>query len=117
VRAQYARTPRPGTAKETAHHAPLFLVLIWEGIAVILPLRGQENLMQSKIVLIRNCDDPPDDRVVTFAVQNGFEPVFLRPFKGDTPGLPGPDVACSVVYGGPCNVFEEDRHPFPNDKA
>lgn len=73
--------------------------------------------MQPKIVLVRHGDDPPDDRVVTFAVQNGFEPVFLRPFKGDKPGLPGPDVAGSVVYGGPYNVFEEDRHPFLNDEA
>jgi GMP synthase (glutamine-hydrolysing) len=73
--------------------------------------------MSRKIVLVSHGDDPPDDRVVTFAVQNGFEPVFRRPFKGDMLGLPGPDVAGSVVYGGPYNVFEEDRHPFLNDEA
>jgi GMP synthase (glutamine-hydrolysing) len=73
--------------------------------------------MSRKIVLVRHGDDPPDDRVVTFAVQNGFEPVFVRPFKGDKLGLPGPDVAGSVVYGGPFNVFEEDKHPFLNDEA
>lgn len=73
--------------------------------------------MPRKIVLVRHGDDPPDDRVVTFAVQNGFKPVFSRPFKGDRLGLPGPDVAGSVIYGGPFNVFEEDRHPFLNDEA
>lgn len=73
--------------------------------------------MSRKIVLVRHGDDPPDDRVVTYAVQNGFEPVFRRPFKGDKLGKPGPDVAGSVVYGGPFNVFEEDKHPFLHDEA
>ena len=49
--------------------------------------------MSRKIVLVRHGDDPPDDRVVTYAVQSGFEPVFRRPFKGDKLGLPDPDVA------------------------
>jgi GMP synthase (glutamine-hydrolysing) len=73
--------------------------------------------MSRKIVLVRHGDDPPDDRVVTFAVQNGFDPVFVRPFKGDKLPAPGPDVAGSVVYGGPFNVFEEDKHPFLHDEA
>lgn len=65
-----------------------------------------------KLVLIRHGDDPPDDRVVSFAVTNGFDPVLLRPFKGDA--LPPLDasIAGSVIYGGPFSVFEEDRHPF-----
>lgn len=73
--------------------------------------------MPRKIVLVRHGDDPPDDRVVTFAVQNGFEPVVYRPFKGDLLPEPGPDVAGSVVYGGPFNVFEEDKHPFLHNEA
>jgi GMP synthase (glutamine-hydrolysing) len=73
--------------------------------------------MSRKIVLVRHGDDPPDDRVVTFAVQNGFDPVFVRPFKGDKLPAPWPDVAGSVVYGGPFNVFEEDKHPFLHDEA
>jgi GMP synthase (glutamine-hydrolysing) len=73
--------------------------------------------MSRKIVLVRHGDDPPDDRVVTFAVLNGFEPVFVRPFKGDKLGPPGRDVAGSVVYGGPFNVFEESKHPFLNNEA
>lgn len=73
--------------------------------------------MARQLVLVRHGDDPPDDRVVAFAVQAGFEPVFRRPFRGDRLGTPGPDVAGSVIYGGPFNVFEEDRHPFLNDEA
>jgi GMP synthase (glutamine-hydrolysing) len=73
--------------------------------------------MPRKIVLVLHGDDPPDDRVVTFAVQHGFEPVFCRPFKGNKLGNPGPDVAGSVVYGGPFNVFEEAKHPYLNDEA
>jgi GMP synthase (glutamine-hydrolysing) len=70
-----------------------------------------------KIVLVRHGDDPPDDRVVSFAVQAGFAPVFVRPFKGEALGLPGPDVAGSVVYGGPFDAYAEDRHPFLHDEA
>ena len=68
--------------------------------------------MNRKLVLIRHGDDPPDDRVVTFAHRHGFEPVIRRPFKGDDLPDLGPDVAGTVVYGGPYNVFDEDRHPF-----
>eukprot|EP01031_Cornospumella_fuschlensis_P010126 gene10126-12420_t len=73
--------------------------------------------MARKLVLIRHGDDPPDDRVVSFAVQAEFEPVILRPFAGDRLPAPGADVAGSVVYGGPFNVFDEDKHPFLHDEA
>jgi len=73
--------------------------------------------MSLKIVLVRHGDDPPDDRVVTYTVQNGFEPIIYRPFKGDKLPVPGADVAGSVVYGGPFNVFEEDKHPFLYEEA
>lgn len=73
--------------------------------------------MPKKLILVRHGDDPPDDRVVVFAVQQGFEPVIVKPFKGDRLGPPGPDVAGSVIYGGPYNVFEEDVHPFLHDEA
>jgi GMP synthase (glutamine-hydrolysing) len=77
--------------------------------------RGEAKLL--KIVLIRHGEDPPDDRVVTFALQNGFDPVFRRPFKGEKLGTPDADVAGCVVFGGPFNVFEEDRYPFLRDEA
>jgi GMP synthase (glutamine-hydrolysing) len=73
--------------------------------------------MAKDLVLVRHGDDPPDDRVVTFAVQAGFNPVLVRPFRGDRLGLPGASVAGSVIYGGPFSVFEEDRHPFLHDEA
>jgi GMP synthase (glutamine-hydrolysing) len=74
-------------------------------------------MMSKKLILVRHGDDPPDDRVVIFAVRQGFEPVILKPFRGDRLGRPGPDVAGSVIYGGPFNVYEEDRHPFLHDEA
>lgn len=73
--------------------------------------------MARKLVLVRHGDDPPDDRVVSFAVSHGFEPVFYRPFKGDKLPEPDADTAGSVVYGGPFNVFAEDKHPFLHDEA
>lgn len=73
--------------------------------------------MAKDLVLVRHGDDPPDDRVVTFAVQAGFNPVLVLPFKGDLLGLPGASVAGSVIYGGPFNVFDEDKHPFLHDEA
>jgi GMP synthase (glutamine-hydrolysing) len=73
--------------------------------------------MSKKLILIRHGDDPPDDRVVVYAVQQGLEPVIVKPFRGDRLGQPGPDVAGSVIYGGPFNVFEEDRHPFLHAEA
>ncbi|MCB2134351.1 MAG: glutamine amidotransferase [Rhodobacteraceae bacterium] len=73
--------------------------------------------MTRKIVLVRHGDNPPDDRVVSFAVTRGFEPVFRRPFKGEALDDLGPDVAGTVVFGGPFAVFEEDRFPFLRDEA
>ncbi|WP_434622383.1 glutamine amidotransferase-related protein [Tabrizicola sp. M-4] len=70
-----------------------------------------------KLVLVRHGDDPPDDRVVSFAVMNGFDPVLLRPFKGDVLPTLDASIAGSVIYGGPFSVFEEDRHPFLRAEA
>lgn len=68
--------------------------------------------MARQLVLVRHGDDPPDDRVVTFAVENGFEPVILRPFRGDPLPAPGPEVAGTVIYGGPFNAYDHATHPF-----
>jgi GMP synthase (glutamine-hydrolysing) len=51
----------------------------------------------------------------------GFEPTthgpeIRYPFKGDALGAVDGSVAASVIYGGPFNVFETDRHPFLNDE-
>ena len=73
--------------------------------------------MARKIILVRHGDDPPDDRAAVYAVGAGFEPVSVRPFRGEPLPTTTQDVAGTVVYGGPFNVFEEDRHPFLNDEA
>ena len=73
--------------------------------------------MARDLVLVRHGDDPPDDRVVTFAVEHGLTPVVRKPFKGDPLGVPGPEVVGTVIYGGPFNVFDEHIHPFMKDEA
>lgn len=66
----------------------------------------------ASIVLVRHGEHPADDRVHSFCLQNGFEPVVVRPFAGERLGSPGGDVVGSVIYGGPYSVLEVDRHPF-----
>jgi GMP synthase (glutamine-hydrolysing) len=70
-----------------------------------------------RVVLVRHGDDPDDDRVVTYFRAKGIEPEILRPFKGEVLGDVDASVAGSVVYGGPFNVFEEDKHPFLHAEA
>ena len=72
--------------------------------------------MTGSVVLIRHGDEPADDRVVQFFRERGIEPDIRRPFKGEALGLPDSGVAASVVYGGPFNVFETDKHPFLIDE-
>lgn len=69
------------------------------------------------LVLIRHGDDPLDDGVALWARARGIPLRVVRPFRGEALGLPGPDTLGSVIYGGPFNVFEEDRHPFLRDEA
>jgi GMP synthase (glutamine-hydrolysing) len=76
-----------------------------------------EKRVIPKLVLVRHSEDPPDDRVVSFAVASGFEWVIRRPFKGDSLGDPGPEVAGTVIYGGPHDVFLENRYPFLREEA
>ena len=65
-----------------------------------------------RIVIIRHGNDPPDDRVYTWVVRNGFEPHVVRPFAGECLGKVDDTVAGTVIHGGPFNVYETDRHPF-----
>lgn len=66
----------------------------------------------SRIVLIRHGDDPDDDRVVTYFRSKGLEPEIRKPFKGEELGDVDSSVIGSVIYGGPFNVFEEEKHTF-----
>jgi GMP synthase (glutamine-hydrolysing) len=70
-----------------------------------------------KVVLVRHGDEPPDDRVSVFLHENGFEPVWRRPFAGEPLGELGDDVAGSVVYGGKYAVYETAEYPFLLDEA
>lgn len=72
--------------------------------------------MKKRVVLVRHGDDPPDDRVYTFMVENGFEPVMKKPFAGDLLGEPDDGVAGTVVYGGKYNVFDTAIHPFLDEE-
>lgn len=68
--------------------------------------------MAKRVILVRHGDDPPDDRVYTFLVTHGFEPVIRRPYLGEALGEPDGALAGSVVFGGGFNVFETERYPF-----
>ncbi len=70
----------------------------------------------SRAVLIRHGDEPDDDRVITFFSDHGVEPEIRKPFRGEALGKVDGSVVASVVYGGPFNVFEEDRHAFLSDE-
>lgn len=68
--------------------------------------------MDGRVVLIRHGDDPSDDRVVTYFRSRNVDPEIVRPFKGEPLGHVDGGVAGCVVYGGPFNVFDTDKHPF-----
>ncbi len=72
--------------------------------------------MAERVVLIRHGDDPVDDRVAAFCRDQGFLLDIRRPYKGDPLGEPDGTVAASVLYGGPFNVFETERHRFLRDE-
>ena len=72
--------------------------------------------MPERVVLIRHGEGPSDDRVATFFRSKGVEPELRHPFKGDHLGEVDGSVAASVIYGGPFNVFETERHPFLKDE-
>lgn len=70
-----------------------------------------------KVVLIRHGDDPPDDRASVFLHENGFLPVWRRPYAGQPLEPLDDDVAGSVVYGGKYAVYETGAYPFLLDEA
>ena len=69
----------------------------------------------ARVVLVRHEEDPLDDRITAWFRARGIEPEVRRPFRGDALG-DTKDVIASTVYGGPYNVFEEDRHPFLHEE-
>jgi GMP synthase (glutamine-hydrolysing) len=69
-----------------------------------------------RVVFIKHGEDPDDDRITRFFIDKGISPDIRRPFKGEPLGLCDSSVVASVVYGGPFNVFEEDKYPFLHDE-
>lgn len=78
---------------------------------------GIEPQRPRKVVLVRHGDEPPDDRVSVFLHENGFEPVWRRPFAGEALDDLDERLAGSVVYGGKYAVYETKEHPFLLDEA
>lgn len=72
--------------------------------------------MTNRVILVRHNELSAEDRVVTWCRANGLDPVSVFPFKGDRLDAPDETVCASVIYGGPFNVFETDRHPFLIDE-
>lgn len=68
-----------------------------------------------RIVLVRHWEEPGDDRAQTTLEADGHAITTAMPFKGETIDLSAVDGA--VIYGGPFNVFDTDKHPFLDDEA
>src|SRR5690349_2934593 len=79
--------------------------------------RRHKTVMKKRVILVRHGDDPPDDRVHTYVVRSGFEPVVKKPFAGDPLGEVDDTVAGSVVYGGRFEAYAHDRFPFLKEEA
>jgi GMP synthase (glutamine-hydrolysing) len=73
--------------------------------------------MKKNLLLIRHEHDPMDDRVSTWAVGNGFEPLARRPFAGESLGDLDDTIAGCVVYGGKFEAYETEKFPFLKDEA
>ncbi len=68
--------------------------------------------MCQRVLLVRHGDEPADDRIVTWLTQASYEIDSRKPFAGDLLGDPGDDLAGTVIYGGPFNVYETEKYPF-----
>ena len=65
-----------------------------------------------RVLLVRHGDEPADDRVVTWLTSAGYEIDTRKPFDGDVLGAPDKELAGTVLYGGPFDVYETEKHPF-----
>jgi GMP synthase (glutamine-hydrolysing) len=70
----------------------------------------------SRVVLVRHELDPDDNRVVTFLRDNGIEPEIVRPYRGEKLAQVDSSVVASCVFGGPFNVYEEEKHPYLSEE-
>lgn len=72
--------------------------------------------MSKRVLLVRHGDEPADDRVVTWLTQAGYTVDARKPFAGELLGEVTEDLAATVIYGGPHNVYETEKHPFLNEE-
>ncbi|TPN76028.1 glutamine amidotransferase [Mesorhizobium sp. CU2] len=68
-----------------------------------------------RILLVRHTEEPGDDHAETTLKANGHAVTTVMPFKGEPIDLDAVDGA--VIYGGPFNVFDTDKHTFLHDEA
>lgn len=73
-------------------------------------------MSEAHVMLVSHHDEVPDNRVLAYFQANGVGTRVCRPFKGEPLATPDSSVIASVVFGGPFNVFEEERHPFLHDE-
>jgi GMP synthase (glutamine-hydrolysing) len=73
--------------------------------------------MKRRLVLVRHDAGPRDDRVSTFGTETGFALEYRHPFAGDPLGVPGEDVAGTVVFGGRYEAYETGKYPFLKEEA
>ena len=68
--------------------------------------------MGQRVLSVRHGNEPKDDRATAWLTRSGYFVDTRHPYAGDKLGEPGDDLAATIIYGGPFNVYETDRHPF-----
>ncbi|MBV6634898.1 MAG: glutamine amidotransferase, partial [Mameliella sp.] len=68
--------------------------------------------MGQRVLSVRHGDEPLDDRATAWLENAGYTVDTRRLFGGEVLGVPGDDLAATIIYGGLYNVYETDRHPF-----
>lgn len=68
--------------------------------------------MARRVILVRHGDDPPDDLAYLWFEANGFDPLVVRPFAGETLPNDTGGIAGCVIYGGRYPAYETAEHPF-----
>ena len=74
--------------------------------------------MKKRLVLVRHNHNPPEDRIASWAYFNGYQIDQRFPFAGDE--LPKSvhedndlgELAGTIIYGGPFNASETNKHAF-----
>jgi GMP synthase (glutamine-hydrolysing) len=75
-----------------------------------------QNKNNPVIVFIEHHDYPRDDRAWKYIGELGFSRRLVCPFRGESLGEPGVEVAGTIIYGGGQNVGEQNKYPFLRDE-